>query len=212
MNGRPFSISAALKEGWELTKKHLGFLVAYQIILFSLTLIFWLIPKGYQWTFWHYVGLALLILVKMGLYQSALLITYGIKPNFDQIYCNWRLLLSWLITSFFFLILLTVGLILLIVPGCYVLAKYGLFPFFLLDQKLGPLDTLKQTEKASRAILMDIFGLFLACAAINLLGVLFLGVGLLITIPITLLALATVYRKIAYRSIPQIEAADLPYR
>lgn len=211
MNGQLFSIGEAIKDGWRLTKEHLSFLIGYQLILYFLILIFSGAQKGYTWAFWHYVGFALIVLVKMGLYNSVLMITQGVKPEFDQMYRNWRLLVSWFVAGFIFGVAFVIGLILLIAPGCYVLAKYGLFPFFLLDQKLGSLEALKQTEKASTGILMPIFLLFLACGALNLLGLLFFGVGLLLTIPTTLLALATVYRKIVYRSIPQIEPADKPY-
>ncbi len=196
MDMQPFSISESFQEGWRLTKANLGFLIGFQIILFLLTLLFSGGHEGIRWASWHVLGWILVILVKMGLYNSTLLITAGVKPGFDQLYRNWRMFVSWVVASILFAIMLVIGFILLIVPGCYVLAKYGFFPFFILDKNIGPLEALKQSGKATEGIRWPIFLLFLACLGLNILGALLLVVGLLITIPVTLLAVATVYRKI----------------
>lgn len=193
-----FSISEAIQEGWRLTKANLGFLIGYQIILFLLAVIF-SAGQGMRWTPWHIIGWIIVVLAKMGLYQSTLLITAGIKPSFDQLYKNWRLFISWVVANFLFGIAFVIGLILLIVPGCYIWARYGFFPFFILDKNLGPLKALELTGVSTEGVRWDIFLLFVACLLLNLLGLLLLGIGLLFTIPTTLLALASVYRKISAR-------------
>lgn len=197
MDAQPFTIGNAIKEGWRLTKEYIGFFIGYQIILYLLTIVFG-VSHGWKWAPWHILGWILVVLVKMGLYNSALLTTVGIKPGFDQLYKNWRLFISWVVASFLFGIMFIIGLILLIFPGCYVLAKYGLFPFFILDKNLGPIEALKQTGQATKGIRGKVFLLFLACFGLDILGVLCFGIGLLITVPITLIALAYVYRRIAY--------------
>lgn len=199
MDDQPFTVGEAIKKGWELTKEYLGFLLGYQVILYFLFILFGGSHSGLGWATWSLFGWILVILVKMGLYNSALLITRDIKPGFDQLYSNWRLFISWVVASILFGIMFVVGLILLIVPGCYVLARYGLFPFFILDRNLGPLEALKQCGKATEGMLWKLFLLFLACVGLNILGFLVLGVGLFISVPVTLLALATVYRQITMR-------------
>lgn len=206
MEVQPFSIGEAFKEGWKLTKENLGFLIGYQIILYALTLLFSGTHSNFRLALWHILGWTIIVLVKMGLYNSALLIAAGVKPSFEQLYQNWRMFISWVIASILFGIMFTIGLILLVVPGFYILARYGLFPFFILDRKMGPIDALKAAAEATEGIRWQIFLLFLACLGLNLLGLLLLGIGLLFSVPVTLLALALVYQKITHKELNVVES------
>ncbi len=197
MDNVTFSVGSYLKKGWELTKANIGFLLGYQIILVFLSLI---LGATRHKVFLYLLVWVIVIIAKMGLYKAALLITNGIKPRFDELYANWRSFFPWVIASFLFSIMFFVGLGLLIFPGCYVLATFGLFPYFLLDRKLGPIEALKRSARATKGFRWNIFLLFLACIGINLVGMLVLVVGLLITIPITMLALAVLYQEIQGRA------------
>lgn len=209
MNEKDFSIRAVLKEGWELTKVNIGFLVVYQIILYAVSLLFGANEGGWKMAPLNLIGFVVVMLGKMGLYQSILMMTTGNKPGFDQFYRNWPQFFSWLAANILFGIMFVIGLVLLIVPGCYVLARYGLFPFFILDKQVGPLEALKQAGEATEGIRWQVFLLFLACLILNLLGLLFFVVGILITIPVTLLALATVYRHLTGQEKDSIQPSDL---
>lgn len=194
MNGALFTVSEALKEGWKLTKEHLSFFIGYQIVLWLLVYIHYVTHN----TPWSIVSALLIILAKMGLYKSALLITSGVKPGFNQFYQNWRQFLSWVISNFLFALMFIFGLILFIIPGLYVLAKYGLFPYFLLDKDLGPLEALNRTGDATVNSRWKLFLLFMACLGLNILGIIVFGIGTLISVPVTLLALAFAYRQITW--------------
>ena len=210
MNKKPsFTISGALREGWRLTKDNIGFLIVYQIILYFILFLTESTPGNWKWALLSFLGWIVIILGKMGLYNSTLLITGGIKPRFDQFYQNWQMLFSWIVSSFLFGIMFVIGLVLLIVPGLYVWARYGFYPFFILDKKCGPLEALEQSSIATQGIRWPVFLLFLACAGLDILGVLFFGIGLLITVPITLLALATVYQQITNPSKKDNEPIQL---
>lgn len=209
MNEKNFSISAVLKEGWELTKVNIGFLVVYQIILYAVAFLLGGNEGGWKMATLHLLGFVIVVLGKMGLYQSVLMMTTGNKPGFDQFYKNWPQFLSWIVANFLFAVMFGVGLILLIVPGCYVLARYGLFPFFILDKNLGPLESLKEAGDATEGIRWQMFLLFLACVGLNILGMIFFLIGLLITVPVTLLALAVVYRRLTGQAKNSIQPDDL---
>lgn len=195
----PFTVGGALKRGWELFKDNAVFLIGYQVVLYVLTAL--LAATMQRQTFWHLVIWVLIIIAKMGFYNSAILIAQGIEPAFDQLYKNWRLFFSWVIANFIFGAMFIIGLIFLIVPGLYVWARYGLFPFFLLDKKLGPIAALEQTGTATTGIRWEIFLLLISCLLLNVLGLLFFGIGILITAPVTMLAVATVYHQIKQKGI-----------
>ena len=211
MTNKIFSIVAVLKEGWELTKNNIAFLVIYQIIWFIAAYIF--LGSEWKWTMAPLlvVGWIILILGKMGLFNSVLLLTKGEKPSFDQFYQNWPHFISWVVASILVGLMFFIGLILFIVPGFYVLARFGLFPFFILDKHLGPIEAIRQASQATEGprIRWQLFLLFLTIIVLNLLGLFIFGVGLLITVPVTSLALAIVYRQLTGQTKESIQPADL---
>lgn len=193
MNAPAFSISDVIKRGWELTKAHIGYLIVYQIILWIFVL---LLTATQERVILHVLVWVALVLLKMGLYKAALLITNGIKPGYEELYQNWRQLPSWIIAGILFGLMFTLGFILLIAPGLYVWARYDLYPFAILDKQLGPVNALKEASKISEGNRWQIFLLFLACVGLNILGILALGFGLLISVPVTILAVALAYRQL----------------
>ena len=196
MNGQTFTVGEALSQGWRLTKTHLPFLIGYFLIMLAITAFFSTINYKYDSALAHLLGSIIGVFVQMGFYKSALMITDGIKPNFDQLYANWHLFIYWLVAYFLFGALFFLGMILFIIPALYVLARYGLFPYFIVDKGMGPLEALKAAGQASEGKRWQLFLLYIAAFGVNFLGALLFGIGLLFTIPLTMLAFAYVYRKI----------------
>lgn len=196
MSDRPFYIGEAIKSAWEFTKAHLGFLIVYQLILIIFSLLTHFTKD--QW-FWVIICTLITILLKMGFVNSALLITKGIKPQFDQLYKNWRLSIRWVVANFLFGFMFIIGLILFIIPGLYVWARYGFYSFALLDQNLGPIQALQKSAEITKGNRWHVFWLFIVCALLDLLGIMLFGIGILITGPLALITLAIVYRQLKMR-------------
>ena len=88
------------------------------------------------------------------------------------------------------------GLVLLIVPGIYVAVKYAFF-----GQVLATTATTAPQALRDAAVIADgrwwtLFSLLLMAMLLNLAGAAFLGVGLLITFPVSLLATSDLYRSL----------------
>ena len=66
--------------------------------------------------------------------------------------------------------------------------------FAVIDRSLGPIEALKESARITEGIRLKIFLFMLAAGAINILGILLLFVGLLVTMPLTSLAMAHAYR------------------
>jgi hypothetical protein len=167
MDAQPFRIWDLLKRGWRLTFDHLGYLLVYQLIMFMIMVIF-SGPRDTRWMPLHLIGIVLSMLVKMGLYHSILMILDGIKPQFDELYKHWQLLLSWIVASFVFGFLFVLGLILFVAPGLWIWAKYGFFPFFIIDKGLGPFQALEAASEATKGIRWKVLLLFLTCLGVNI--------------------------------------------
>jgi uncharacterized membrane protein len=197
------TIKETFLEGWKYTKEHIGFLIGYLLIMIIVSILFRLVGDAFHEKnklliafVVNVIGAIVGLYMHMGFYNSALMITSWMKPTFEQLYSNGRHFVSFFAANILFDLMVSVGLILLIVPGFYLLAKFGLFPFFILDQNLGPIEALKAASKASEGKRWFLFLFFISALLINIVGALLLVVGLLFTIPLTLLAFAVVYRKI----------------
>jgi uncharacterized membrane protein len=89
-----------------------------------------------------------------------------------------------------------IGLIFLIVPGIFILAILFFVPYVVVDEKRGILQSLARNMELTKGIRLQLFLFILVLIVVNVLGVLALGVGLLVTFPVTYLASAYVYRRV----------------
>jgi uncharacterized membrane protein len=88
-----------------------------------------------------------------------------------------------------------VGLLLCLFPGFIVTAFYLFAYLFVVDRKLGFWDAM---ESSRRLVVQDLLGYVLFVLLLllfNLLGLILLGVGLLVTIPVSVAAIAVAYKE-----------------
>lgn len=94
----------------------------------------------------------------------------------------------------------TIGLLLLsVILGVYVSSMLMFSTYTVVDRALGPIAALKESIKITKGNRLKIIGLLLALLLLNLVGVLALFVGLLVTVPMTLIAIVHVYRTLSPR-------------
>ena len=104
--------------------------------------------------------------------------------------------LSAVLAGIIITMLAMVGVLLLLVPTIIVLALY-LFPFLLiLDRNMSFWDAMEESRLKAQQDFVGFLGFVLALVGINLLGALCFGFGLLISVPITLCAVAIAYREL----------------
>jgi uncharacterized membrane protein len=73
--------------------------------------------------------------------------------------------------------------------------------FVLVDERVGPIDAIQRSWDITRGHTMDLLAFFIVLVGLNLLGLICLVVGLLVTIPVSGLAIAHVYRELKPRSV-----------
>ena len=89
------------------------------------------------------------------------------------------------------------GLVLLIVPGIIFGLMFMFATILVIDRELGPIEAMRESNRVTRGHKWTLLGLVLVLALVNLLGALALFVGLLVSVPVTMLALMHVYRILA---------------
>jgi uncharacterized membrane protein len=79
--------------------------------------------------------------------------------------------------------------------------------FIVVDRKMGPIEALKESVRMTKGHRMTLFLLVLLIAVINIIGAILLLVPLLVTIPVSTLAMVYAYRKIGHAASEVVPAA-----
>ncbi|UMZ74414.1 DUF975 family protein [Natranaerofaba carboxydovora] len=85
------------------------------------------------------------------------------------------------------------------IPGILLAIKLFFFDYFIVDKDMGIIESLKASFRLTKGRLLKLIVFFLAVVLINFGGILLLGIGLLVTMPISFLATAHVYKKLVER-------------
>jgi preprotein translocase subunit SecY len=92
------------------------------------------------------------------------------------------------------MIVILFGLILFIVPGIVAGVALLFTSYLIIDRDLGPVDAMKESLRITNGHRWNIVLFLLLATGLNILGALFFGIGLLVTIPVSALALVHIYR------------------
>jgi uncharacterized membrane protein len=101
---------------------------------------------------------------------------------------------SFLLALCVYLVATLCGLALLVLPGVYIAVRYALFGYVIASRPVSGLEALRQAAKVSEGKRWRLLGLLLIALGLNLAGAALLGVGLMISFPVSLLAAANFFR------------------
>lgn len=114
--------------------------------------------------------------------------------------------LSYLVATIAVAIVTVVGLILLIVPGLIAISALIFTPYLVVDRGMSPFDAMKESMRMTKGTRVRIL-MFIGVAVLaNIVGVLALGVGVLISAPVSVLAFVHLYR-LYQAPVPQVSEA-----
>ena len=98
-----------------------------------------------------------------------------------------------------YLLMVAIGLLLLVFPGVYLSVRYGLFGFFMAAGEANLMRTFQQSAILSVGAKTYLLWIFVALLVFNALGASLLGLGLFITVPLSVLMMTAIYRKLSTR-------------
>ena len=104
------------------------------------------------------------------------------------------------------------GLVFFILPGIYVAARYALFPQVLAAKPVSALEAMSEAAALSSGRWRTVCLFLLIALGLNLLGAALLGLGFLVTFPITLVATSLLYRSFQQSADLTRRQADYPMR
>lgn len=196
-----FEVGEAIGHGWRRFWPNILPMAVYAIIVWAVNALVQALERdasGFERFLWSLVGLVVAQLVAIGWIKIALDITDGRSIDAQAVLERFRLVLPYLVAAVLFALMVTVGLILLVVPGIIAILVFGFYGFHIVDTgSTDPIGALRRSAEITRGQRGRLFLFGLALLGINILGLLVFLVGVIFTSGISLLAVAHVYRRLA---------------
>jgi len=186
--------------GWRLFKARAGVFVVSMILLFlSGIVVALLVLHRSGFAIWLIALLAWLLVCSgmiVGLHAMALKSVDGRAPRVDDLFGSLVLGPAYLLALAFYCAAVSLGFALLIVPGIYLAVRYCLFAQIITDKSAGPWAALRDAAVLARGNYSQQGALFLIAFLLNAAGAAILGLGLVISFPVSLPAIAGFYHSL----------------
>lgn len=194
-----FSIEEALKFGWHKTKAHSGLLFQAMLTLFALQVASSIVTRVLEHTFMGIAASIVLgvvsLFVGVGFTIITLKLAKGESASYADIMPPVKLVWHYFVANILSGLFIVIGFILLIVPGIYLMLRYSMVRFAIIDG-VGITDSLRRSASLTRGIKWNLLLFFIVIIMLNIVGAILLLVGLLVSVPVTMIAYAHVYQKL----------------
>ena len=195
------SVGAAINYGWEKYKANAGPWIAICLLAFIVSLFVSFAFSGFSFNDESVVmsllgSLASFIvstLFKAALTNGALAELDGRRPNVAAFF-DFRNLGAVFLVAIVVGVATSIGFILLIIPGLVIMFLTWYALTFAIDRDMDAMTAIKASFELTSKNVGPLFLLALACVGLNIVGALLCGLGLLVTVPLTLIASTYAYR------------------
>jgi uncharacterized membrane protein len=198
----PDRVTSHFRTGWRLFKSHISVFVISMLLLFlswavlEIAVVF-LHRLGFAvWLMLHLAWLFLFAGMMVGLHVMALKSVASEAPQIADLFASLARGPACLLALGIYCLAVSGGFVLLIVPGIYVAVRYCLFAQIITDTSASAVVALRKAAELARGNWSALGALFLIAFLVNIAGLAVLGIGLIISFPVTLLAIAGFYRSL----------------
>ena len=196
------SILSHFAIGWRSFKAHPGIFVVSTFLLFLSWVILEVAVITLQrlglvvWLFLHLGFFFLFSGLMVGFYRLALKTIEGGPVELADLTRTVGRGSTLLLAFCIYLLKVLGGLVLLILPGIYVAARYALFGCVVAAEPVTAMTALRNAATLSEGRWWSVCLFMLVMLLLNLAGAAFLGFGLLLTFPVSILATSDLYRSL----------------
>ncbi len=210
--GYDFAIGELLGEAWQRVKGTKGIIIGGFLVFYAVMFVVSFVLGGMLGVFGALSESPAAVMVGellIGVLASALAYPFmaginmiGIRRaadqpiSFNEIFSHFGRTLPLMITAVVMMLLIYLGMFLLIIPGLYLAIAYMLAIPLVVERGLSPWQALEASRKAISQHWFKTFGLFLLLGLITLVSVIPLGIGLVWSIPLFVIAMGVLYRTI----------------
>ena len=210
--GYDFSIGELLSESWSKVKGTKGIIIGgfqvFYVVLLAATFILGGVVGIFgalsENLFLVFVGEILISLLASALAYPFMagINMVGIRRaadqplSFNEIFRHFGRTVPLIITAVVMMLLIYLGMILLLIPGIYLAVAYLLAIPLVVERGLSPWQALEASRKAITQHWFKVFGLFLLLGLIVIVSAIPLGIGLVWSIPLMVVAMGVLYRTV----------------
>ncbi len=199
-----FSISESLQFGWHKTREHSGLLFQTLLTFFTIQVAYSIVVNTIGHSLQGVLAAIALIVLDIFLATGFTIIVLKIARGEDAYYKDLfpplTVVVTYTFASLLASIIIAVGFVLLIAPGIYFLLRFCMVRFAAVDG-VSIMESLKRSTRMTQGVRWHLLGFLLVLIGLNILGAILFLVGLLISVPVTMLAFAHIYQKL----LPHVE-------
>ena len=199
-------IKSALIFAFLITKRHFQAVIVWILLFLIISAIpIVLIPyiKTEYATYANLLASFIRIIMTMMILKISIHICRFQKISKTQVTGIATKFFSYLLSSIIYALIVIIGLLLCIIPGVIWAIKFQFAPILLLDSHVTIKNAFIKSSEITRPFLKELlfFGLFIML--VNLGGLLFFGIGLFVSIPLTIITYVYIYNYIFQKNLTE---------
>jgi uncharacterized membrane protein len=179
------------KTGWELFIQYPGGFVGFCLLYLLAQAALNSIPY-----FGAAVSLAISTPLIMGNFFVSAKLLQGQAPEFRDFFAGFQFFLPLLLLSLVAGVFIGIGTLLLIIPGLYLIVAYMFASYLVIDRGLDFWPAMELSRRTVNPRWFSYFAFVLLVVLLNLAGAIALGLGLLVTIPLSFCTVTVLYAEI----------------
>ncbi len=197
MENKTFSIREIMSESWDIFKKHAWKLVGITFAAWAVNafvhVIAGLVPSFIA-LIASLLSIVVTIIISMGTKRIALKVVRGGTPEFSDFKVSSGSFWKYVGVSILFGLVILGGVFLLVIPGIIWGLTYFFSTYIVVDKNIG-VGAFKESKRITDGIKWKLLVFLIFLIFFNMLGVVALLVGVLITAPMSMIATALIYTK-----------------
>jgi len=191
-SGKQMIIGEAIEFGWNSVKSNILFFIGIFLLFFALSFMIF----GASAIATRVVLGILIVGISLGYFKVSTDLVDGKDPEFKELFSCFSLLLKYLAATILYLIIVSVGFVLLVIPGVIWAVQFGFYPYIIVKERLGPLAALRKSSAVTEGMKSRLIVFGLVLFGVNLLGLIVIGIGIIVTVPLSVIAAAHIFRQL----------------
>lgn len=185
---QPVLTTRYLKQGWQLLWARPGLYIGYAAIV---VLALFVLQR--LWAIGQLLSIIAMGPLLAGFYYALRRQLQGLSFGFEEFFNGFNHFLPLMLVSLVTSILISIGMMLLLLPGIYLAVSYLFALPLVQDRELEFWAAMETSRRLITRQWFSFLGLALLLAIINAIGLFLVGLGLLITLPLTIATIAAAY-------------------
>ncbi len=188
-----FSIGEAILFGWQKFKENWQIAILGTIIILVVNIL-----GNSDNAIILILALIIGMVWQIGFIKSFLKICDNIEVGILNIFTEFRLplFLKYIAVSILVSIISLIGFVFLVIPGVILYTRLSLSTMYMLDKNSSIKTAMKESWEMTRGSFWKLFLFGFTLCLINLVGFILFGIGLIVSIPVSLFSLIFIYRKL----------------